>query len=357
MKKILKYKFKNITSNIIIESNYISKYLNNLSKKNTKIFCIVDLKVKYVVKNIINKKNFEFIFLNSNENIKNINSYYKICEKLLSKNIDRNSIIIVIGGGTIGDLGGFIASTILRGIDFILIPTTLLSQVDSSIGGKNGINSVYGKNLIGTFNHPKEVIIDTNVLKTLPLREIKSGYAEILKHSLIKDRKFFEWLEKNYIKLFNLDDKVLRTAIEKSILIKLWFVKKDIYEKLIDDNSRAMLNFGHTFGHSLETYYKYNKRINHGEAISIGMIIEGYISNKLGFLTNKNFDKILNHFKNAKLRTTDKNINNKAVLNIILKDKKNLNGKFNIILLKNIGKSFFARNLNFNKIKNIVEKI
>ena len=185
-------------------------------------------------------------------------------------------------------MAGFIASTLLRGIDLKLIPTTLLSQVDSSIGGKNGINSYSGKNLIGTFYHPSEVIIDTKILKTLPLREIKSGYVEILKHSLIKDLSFFKWLDKNYKKIFSYDFKIIEKAVFKSILIKSHFVKKDPKEKLKNHNSRAMLNFGHTIGHALETFYNYNK-LNHGEAIAIGIIIESKISYKSGLFIKKRF--------------------------------------------------------------------
>ena len=227
-------------------------------------------------------KNFNLISVQGGEKIKSLKYFAEITNKLLKLKIDRKSCIIAVGGGTIGDLSGFIASTILRGVDFKLIPTTLLSQVDSSIGGKNGINSSFGKNLIGTFYHPTEVIIDANMLKTLPKREIKSGYAEIIKHSLIKDLKFFNWLEKNFNELIKLNVKILEKAILKSLMIKLWYVKKDQYEKLTNENSRAMLNFGHTVGHSLETYYKYNSKLNHGEAISIGMITESIISNKLG---------------------------------------------------------------------------
>ena len=353
MIKKIKINNNHINTSIIIKSNYATKYLNFLSKNNRKIFCIVDNKVKNFF-NDLDKKNVHFTYLKCGEKIKKINYYEKIYEKLLSKGIDRNSILVCIGGGTLGDLCGFIASTILRGVEYKLIPTTLLSQVDSSIGGKNGINSKYGKNLIGSFYQPNEVIIDTKFLKMLPFREIKSGYAEIIKHALIKDKNFFNWLDKNYNKIFNLNTAVLENAILKSIMIKLWYVKNDPKEKLINFNSRAILNFGHTIGHSLETFYNYNSKLNHGEAISIGMLIEAKISNKLGYLSKIDLNKIEEHFKNAKLKLSDKNIKNYNLLNIIKKDKKNMNGNINIILLKSIGKSFFARNVKFNSIKQII---
>ena len=352
---IKKIKINNnfMNTSIIIKSNYTTKYLNLLSKNNRKIFCIIDSKVKNFF-NDLDMKKINLTYVICGEKIKKINYYEKIYEKLLSKGIDRNSILVCIGGGTLGDLCGFIASTILRGVEYKLIPTTLLSQVDSSIGGKNGINSKYGKNLIGSFYQPNEVIIDTNFLKMLPFREIKSGYAEIIKHALIKDKIFFNWLIKNYNKIFNLNTTVLENAILKSIMIKLWYVKNDPKEKLINFNSRAILNFGHTIGHSLETFYNYNSKLNHGEAISVGMLIEAKISNKLGYLPKIDLNKIEEHFKNAKLKLSDKNIKNNNLLNIIKKDKKNMNGNINIILLKSIGKSFFARNVKFNSIKQII---
>ena len=191
MKKI---KIKNnyiSKSEVLLRSNYIDKYINKINNKNQKNYFIVDLKLKYMFeKKLKQNPNNNIIFVSGSEKIKNFKYYLKISEKLISLNIDRKSRLIAIGGGTIGDLTGFIASTIMRGINFILIPTTLLSQVDSSIGGKNGINSSYGKNLIGTFYQPDQVIIDPKILSSLPIKEIKCGYAEIVKHALIYDKKF-----------------------------------------------------------------------------------------------------------------------------------------------------------------------
>ncbi len=341
---------------IIIKKNYIKKYLLNLSKQQKKIFCIVDNNLKYIFENS-NHKKIVVINVKASEEIKKISNYNIICEKLLKKGIDRNSILVAIGGGTLGDLSGFIASTLLRGVEFKLIPTTLLSQVDSSIGGKNGINTNYGKNLIGSFYQPNEIIIDTNFLKTLPIRELKSGYSEIVKHALIKDVSFFNWLDRNYSKLIKLNPLILKKAISKSINIKLWYVQKDQKEKLINKNSRSMLNFGHTIGHSLEKFYNYNKRLNHGEAISIGIIVESIISNKLGYLSNNELNKIIKHFKKVDLKILDKNVGSRKVLMNIFSDKKNYNDKINIVLLKKIGDSFFYRNIERDKLKKILNKI
>ena len=342
----------NNKTKIIFKNNFINKYIDGLEKTNKKIFCIIDLKLKKIIKN----KKINLVGINGSERIKSFKYYQKISEELIRKKIDRSSILIAIGGGTIGDLAGFIASTLLRGIDLKLIPTTLLSQVDSSIGGKNGINSYSGKNLIGTFYHPSEVIIDTKILKTLPLREIKSGYVEILKHSLIKDLSFFKWLDKNYKKIFSYDFKIIEKAVFKSILIKSHFVKKDPKEKLKNHNSRAMLNFGHTIGHALETFYNYNK-LNHGEAIAIGIIIESKISYKSRLLSKRDLNLIIDHFKKTRLKMEDKNIKKNTILGIIAKDKKNSNNKVNIVLLKKIGIPFFSRNTDIKEIKNLLKLI
>ena len=296
IKKII-IKNRETKYSIIIESNSITKNINKIISENKRIIFLIDEKVFYKFKNIKNYKQQNYLVINCSEKIKSFNFYADISIKILKIGIDRNSVIVAMGGGTLGDLSGFLASTLLRGLNLILIPTTLLSQVDSSIGGKNGINTIYGKNLVGTFYHPKIVLIDPSILKSLPSREIRSGYAEIVKHSLIKNPKFFNWLDKNSKLIFKLNSKILTEAIYNSVLIKKKYVLKDEKEKLKNINSRAILNFGHTFGHALETYYNYNKKLTHGEAISIGMSIASKISNKLGYLDNINYNKIIFHFK------------------------------------------------------------
>ncbi len=355
MKKII---FKNTThkTTIIIKKNFIKKFLFNISNKDRKTYCIVDSKVKSVFKNI-SFKNIEFIYIHSSETLKNINNYSFLCEKLLSKGIDRSSILIAVGGGTLGDLCGFVASTVLRGVEFKLVPTTLLSQVDSSIGGKNGINTKYGKNQIGSFYHPTEILIDIDFLKSLPMRELKSGYAEIIKHALIKDKNFFYWLDKNFNELINLETKLIEDAIYKSIKIKMFYVNKDPFEKLKNKNSRSILNFGHTIGHSLETFYNYSRNLNHGEAVSIGMLAESMISNELKFLSKNELNIIISHFKKTKLKIKSIKFNQNKILSNIYKDKKNFGGKINMVLLKNIGNAIFYQNISTHKIKQILNKI
>ena len=225
MKQIIKIKIKTKNYNIIVENQSILHNLIRESKLGEKIFIIIDNKVKYLIADLPKKKNINIIKTNSGEKIKSINYFAEISLKLLKLKIDRSSTIIAIGGGTIGDLTGFIASTILRGVKFILIPTTLLAQVDSSIGGKNGINTSFGTNLIGTFFQPNLVIVDPSALSTLSKREVRSGYSEILKHALIKDKIFYKWLNANCNQVINLNSKFITKAIVSSIKIKSFLFK------------------------------------------------------------------------------------------------------------------------------------
>ena len=194
MQNNLLIKNKKLKTEILIKKNYVLKFIINIAKNNEKVFCILDSKIN-INFNLIKQENIKFISIQCGEKIKNLNGYKDLTEKLIKNNVNRKSVIIAIGGGTLGDLAGFVASTLLRGLDFYLIPSTLLSQVDSSIGGKNGINTINGKNLLGTFYQPKKVLIDISILNSLPKKEIISGYAEIIKHALIRDYSFFCWLE------------------------------------------------------------------------------------------------------------------------------------------------------------------
>ena len=355
MKKQILIKTKSKKYKIVIENGSINTYLKSELVSDSKKFFIVDSKVSKKINKIIKNKNNVFLIkVKGSEKLKSINSYWKIISKLLQKKIDRSSTIIAIGGGTIGDLCGFIASTVLRGVKFVLIPTTLLSQVDSSIGGKNGINSKFGKNLVGTFYQPNMVIVDPTFLKSLPYREIKSGYAEIVKHALINNEKFFQWLNKNYKDLLKLKPKKIIYAIEKSIKIKAEFLINDEKETLKNSSSRAMLNFGHTFGHALESLNNYKSSLSHGEAISIGMIIAAKISYLIGSLPKYQLDEIIAHFKNCDLPIKSNLIKKEKFYKLLINDKKNQNDKINLILLNKIGKAFYAKNFELIKLKNLI---
>ena len=355
MQTKLSIKNKKLRTQISIKKNYISKFVLNIAKKNEKVFCVMDSKIKVDFK-FSYQKNIKIISIECGEKIKTFNGYKNLVEKLIKNSVNRKSVLIAIGGGTLGDLAGFVASTILRGLDFYLIPTTLLSQVDSSIGGKNGINTNHGKNLIGTFYQPKEVLIDISVLNSLTKKEIRSGYAEIIKHALIKDYAFFCWLEEKTNKLLNLNKSTLEKAIYKSIMIKLNYVIKDQKELLLNKNSRAMLNFGHTIGHAIESHYNY-KKFNHGEAISIGMITEAKISNYLGLLSSKDLKIIITHFKKYRLKIYDKVITNKNLINCLIKDKKNFKNNINFSLIDKIGGSIFYKKLDKDQVYKILQKI
>ena len=355
MKKQILIKTKSKKYKIFIENGSINTYLKSELKTDSKKFIIVDSKLSKKINKIIkNKKNVFLITVKGSEKLKSINSYWKIISKLLQKKIDRSSTIISIGGGTVGDLCGFISNTILRGVKFSLIPTTLLSQVDSSIGGKNGINSKYGKNLIGTFYQPDIVIIDPTILRSLPLKQLRTGYAEIVKHALINDKNFYIWLKKNLKNILLLKKNPLCYAILKSIKIKEKYVTSDEKEKLVNSSSRAMLNFGHTFGHALESINKYRSNLTHGEAISIGMILAAKISYRMKNIRRSELDDIIYHFKQAGLPYSTKSMINNKLYKAITADKKNTNNKINLILLKKVGEAYYKRGLNITELKNLI---
>ena len=282
--KTTKLKVKNLNSNypIIIGRNILNRVpgqIKTLCPGAEKVALIVDKNVpnkfKIKLKKYLKKYTVYIFEYSVNEKFKTFTNVNKLVEKCLASNFNRNDVLISIGGGILGDYSAFAASIIKRGINFINIPTTLLAQVDSSIGGKTGVNSTFGKNLIGTFYQPKVVISDVEILKSLPKRELVCGYAEVLKHSLILKTNFFNWLKNNSKQLLiNRNLKLLKKAIIESCKIKLHFVNKDVYEK----NIRMILNFGHTFAHAIEVQNKYSKRINHGEAVIMGMMMATKLS-------------------------------------------------------------------------------
>ena len=327
-----------------------SKFLNNNSIKFNKCLLIIDNKIpKFILNKVIKslpKKKTITYFFNANELNKNQLSVNKILEILLKNNFNRNDCLISIGGGITGDVSGFASSIFKRGIKFVNIPTTLLAQVDSSIGGKTGINSRHGKNLIGSFYQPNLVISDINFLKSLLKREIICGYAEILKHSLISNKKFFLFLNKNASKILNLKSPFIEKSIHKSCLIKKKIVEIDEKEK----NLRKILNFGHTFAHAFEATLKYSKKLNHGEAVLLGIINASKFSLKNNLLSLNEFKLIQNHLIQYKLPVKIRSFfsikNLKNIISFMKMDKKNNDKKINLVLLKKIGKPVF--NLNFN---------
>ena len=361
-------KVKNLGNNysILIGNNtlkYLPKRIKSLCPSTKKIALIFDKNVPLKHKKIITRslKSYELVSLNfnPNEKTKSMQSVSFFLNRLLSKNFNRSDLIIGIGGGVTGDMVGFVASVFKRGINFINIPSTLLAQVDAAIGGKTGVNSEYGKNLIGTFSQPKLVISDTSFLKSLKKKEMVCGYAEILKHAIIKDKKFFNWLKLNTRYIFLQDKKKLTYAITKSCKIKLQFVNKDVNEK----NLRMILNFGHTFAHAIEAKNKYSKNVTHGEAVLSGMILATKLSLMKKICNKKTLDQILQIYNNNNLDyTINKFKNTKSVSGLIpyLKnDKKNNDEKINFILLKNIGATTMPNKhkISVNELKKNIKRI
>ena len=354
-KLIVKTNSKNYP--IIIGSNLTKKFSKILKKNSIKFrkcFLVIDKNVpkKFILNIKKSLKNFQihYYFFNANEKNKNFIYVNKILGILLKKNFSRDDCLISIGGGITGDSASFAASIFKRGINFINVPTTLLSQVDSSIGGKTGINSKYGKNLIGSFYQPSLVISDIQFLKSLPRREIICGYGEILKHSLINNRKLFYFLNRNIKKIINLSSPFVEKAIYESCKIKMNVVEKD--EK--ESGLRKILNFGHTFAHAYEASLGYSKNLNHGEAVILGMRTAVHFSFKNKILKKSEYQLILKHIDNSILPSS---INKffkikdvSKILSYMAKDKKNNSTKINLILLKKIGTPTYNKVYTIKKI-------
>ena len=281
---------------------------------------------------------------------KNTDSLNTIYFELLKNKADRNTTLIALGGGVIGDLTGFAAATFMRGINFIQIPTTLLSQVDSSVGGKTGINHPLGKNMIGAFYQPKCVITDVNVLNTLPRRELSAGLAEVIKYGLIRDERFFEWLEVNIQSLVAMNLDLLMEAILRSCQNKADVVEADEFESGI----RAILNLGHTFGHAIEVAQGYGNWL-HGEAVSAGMVMAARLSQSMNWLSDKDVKRIVKLIKGAGLPTKPPTISVEKYLELMMLDKKTKDGQINLVLQKSIGKAVLTNAYDPLKLRQILE--
>jgi 3-dehydroquinate synthase len=274
------------------------------------------------------------------ERSKSYTVYERVLEEMIANGLTRQSLVIALGGGIVGDLAGFVAATAMRGIDFIQIPTTLLSQVDSSVGGKTGINSPQGKNLIGAFYQPKKVIIDLRTLQTLPLREQQAGYAEIVKYGLLGNAVFFEWLESNGERVLAGDSESLTYAILTSCRMKADIVRQDEREEI---GLRARLNLGHTFAHALETAAGYDGRLLHGEAVGIGLVLAARLSARLGFLSEMETDRIASHFKSVGMKTEIRDVmprldvSPEEILSLMFKDKKATADGLTFVVMNSIG--------------------
>ncbi|MHB1951718.1 MAG: 3-dehydroquinate synthase [Acidiferrobacteraceae bacterium] len=277
------------------------------------------------------------IVLPSGEQHKTLAGLDPIFTALLEAHCDRDTALIALGGGVVGDMTGFAAACYQRGVPFVQIPTTLLAQVDSSVGGKTGVNHALGKNMIGAFHQPEAVIIDTGTLATLPDKELSAGLAEIIKYGLIRDPEFFGWLEVHMEQMLGRDDEILAEAIERSCRHKAIIVSQDEREA----GSRALLNLGHTFGHAIETGAGYGTWL-HGEAVAAGMMMAADLSRRLGWIDTHDVRRIADLLRRARLPVTPPPIEPGRFLELMAVDKKSRHGRMRLVLLKAIGEAVIA---------------
>ena len=293
--------------------------------------------------------------LPAGEKTKSFSNVEDVCTWMLAGGINRDSLVLAVGGGVIGDLTGFCASIAMRGVPYIQIPTTLLSQVDSSVGGKTGINTQQGKNLVGSFYQPSTVIADIETLKTLPRRELLAGYAEVLKYALIGDLGFFNWLEENGEKVCNLDEDAVAHAIEVSCKAKADVVQADEKEQ----GRRALLNLGHTFGHALELEAGYNGTILHGEAVAIGMVMAFDLSYRMGLCSEDDFVRVEQHLVKIGLPTRAALVDGlstsvDALMEAMKHDKKIKDGRATFVVVNTIGEAFLKDDVDQDVVRDVL---
>ena len=292
----------------------------------------------------------ETVVLPDGEIYKNIEQLNTIFNALLTKKYNRTATLVALGGGVVGDMTGFAAACYQRGVNFLQIPTTLLAQVDSSVGGKTAVNHKLGKNMIGAFYQPQCVIVDTSLLSTLPDRQFKSGLAEVVKYGLISDPDFFDWIEKNITKLLERDPAALCFAIEKSCANKAKIVARDERE----NDVRATLNLGHTFGHAIETFYSYEGWL-HGEAVAVGMVMAAELSEHMGWIQKNDVNRIKKLLVLCGLPICPpKEISSKVFLELMSVDKKVLDGSLRLVLLQSIGEAVVASDINQDILMKVI---
>jgi len=296
--------------------------------------------------------------LPTGESTKSFRNLESLLDWLLGERVGRDGIVVALGGGVVGDLAGFAAAITLRGLDFVQVPTTLLAQVDSSVGGKTAINTKHGKNLVGSFHQPGLVVIDTAVLNTLSAREVLAGYAEVVKYGLIRDPGFFEWLESNGAGLLDGDPEARRVAVVESCKAKARIVAADERET----GDRALLNFGHTFGHALEAEAGYGGGVLHGEAVSIGMILALDLSRRMGLCPGQDVDRARRHFAAVGLPMDIASIpggrewSAEKLIGHMRHDKKVLAGRMRFILARGIGDAFVTADVDENDVAEVLER-
>lgn len=283
------------------------------------------------------------IVVPAGEGSKNVDSYVDLAGQLLEQRVERRTAVIALGGGVVGDLAGFAAATTLRGLPFVQVPTTLLAQVDSSVGGKTGINSRWGKNLIGAFHQPRMVLADTSTLSSLPPRELRAGYAEIVKAGLIGEPAFFEWCERHGAQVVGGHPESQAEAIRRACAFKAAVVGEDEREEKVNDG-RALLNLGHTFGHALEAEYGYTGGLLHGEGVAVGLGLAFRLSARLGHCPGADAERVIAHLTEAglpsELHTLNRRFSAATLIGHMRRDKKVRDGALKFVLARGIGRAF-----------------
>ncbi len=355
--KRIDMQFENTAYPIIIDKGWeatLSKIPSNIFLK--KALIISDTNVGPLYSNEIikalseNNIGIRTILIDPGESSKTIEKAMDIYTTALNFRMDRDSLFIALGGGVVGDLAGFTASTYMRGVPYLQIPTSLLAQVDSSVGGKTAVNHPLGKNMIGSFYQPKGVLINTDTLKSLPVRQISTGLAEVIKYGVIADKNLFSYLEENIEKVFSFDDKVLNHIIYKSCTIKAKIVAQDEKDKGI----RGILNFGHTIGHAIEAETSFTE-YTHGESVAIGMVAEAELAQLLGLIDKGFVDRLKNLLLKAKLPIKLPNIETDRLIKHMQRDKKNKIGKIVFVLPTKLGRVEMFDNIEYVRLAQILK--
>lgn len=344
---------------IVIERGFeaITDELDRLSIKGIKLCIVTDSNVGPIyadkLKSILEKTdNSVYVFtIPAGEENKNLNVVETVYTYLIEQHFERRDMLVALGGGVVGDLAGFTAATYLRGIDFIQVPTSLLAQVDSSIGGKTGVDFAKYKNMVGAFHMPRLVYINIDTLSTLSTRLFNSGFGEIIKHGLIKDKNYFDYLDVNYEHIKALEPEYIMEVVYRSCLIKADVVNHDPTEK----GERALLNFGHTLGHAVEKLMNFS--LYHGECVGLGMICASYISKERGLISEDDYELIRNMLKKYGFPTRVEGLDIFSILEVSKSDKKMENGVVKFILLKELGCAFIDKTVTYDEMTQALKEI
>lgn len=344
---------------IVIERGFeaITDELDRLNIKGIKLCIVTDSNVGPIyadkLKSILEKTgNSVYVFtIPAGEENKNLNVVETVYTYLIEQHFERRDMLVALGGGVVGDLAGFTAATYLRGIDFIQVPTSLLAQVDSSIGGKTGVDFAKYKNMVGAFHMPRLVYINIDTLSTLSTRLFNSGFGEIIKHGLIKDKNYFDYLDVNYEHIKALEPEYIMEVVYRSCLIKADVVNHDPTEK----GERALLNFGHTLGHAVEKLMNFS--LYHGECVGLGMICASYISKERGLISEDDYELIRNMLKKYGFPTRVEGLDIFSILEVSKSDKKMENGVVKFILLKELGCAFIDKTVTYDEMTQALKEI